>query len=151
MKRVLIIGLFLLTSIQLYSQDSATFMNTVGEKDTAAFGDAVTLFVYATNGTPRGFQQDVASLNSSLNGLLRNMDYDQNRSLRRGILARMIARHMHLKGSLMFLIFGTERYAYTACVAGGIMDPGGSEWDLLSGEELIEAVARMTDAMEGSR
>ncbi|MBN1533077.1 MAG: hypothetical protein JXA20_10480 [Spirochaetes bacterium] len=149
MKRLLILVLILLAGIPLYPQDSAGFINTLGDKETATFGDAVTLFSYVINRTPRGFQQDRAALNET--GLLRNMDYDQNRSLRRGILARMIARHMHLKGSLMYLIFGTERYAYTACVAGGIMDPGGSEWDVLSGEELIEAITRMTDAMEGSR
>lgn len=149
MKRILIIIVLLLMWSTAMPQDSVTFINKLGEKDKAIFSDAVTLFMYATNKNPQGFTQDFNTLKQA--GLLKNMEYDADRTLRRGMLARIVARHMKLTGSFMYLIFGTERYAYTACIDKGLMDADGSEWDPLTGEEVIEVFSRMTEQMEGNQ
>jgi len=149
MKRTIFIIALILICAPLMPQDSVTFINALGEKETATYGDAVTIFIYVANKTPRGFSQDVGVLRDA--GISSGMEYTADRPLRRGIVARMVARHMNLKGSLMYMIFGTERYAYTACVEGGVMDPNGSEWDVLSGEELIEVISRMTNVLGGDQ
>ena len=146
MKRMMILLVVLLLDIHLYSQDSLPFITNLGEKQKATFGDAVTLFMYATNKAPRGFAKDSTMLKES--GILTGMDYEEQRPLRRGMIARMVARYMHLTGSLLYNIFGTERYAYVACIQARIMDPDASEWDILSGEELIEVISRMTGTTE---
>ncbi len=149
MKRLFFFILLFSLTINLYSQDSVTFINTLGEKERAAIGDAVTLFMHVTGRTPRGFQQVMVALKDA--GVVTQTEYDQNAALRRGMLARMVARQMNLRGSLLYILFGTERYAYSACISEGVMDPGGSEWDILTGEELIETLSRMSEAMEETR
>lgn len=151
MKQLILCIAILLASIQIYPQgaDSLSFINNLGEKEKATFGDAVALFMYTTNRMPKGFVQDSNILRDA--GILRGMAYEEQKPLRRGILARIVARHMNLQGSLLYIIFGTERYAYTACVDRGVMDPDMSEWDVLSGEELIEVLARMSEILGGGQ
>ena len=43
-------------------------------------------------------------------------------------------------------LLGREGYAFRACVAHGIMDHDGSEWDKISGEELIEIMSKVTES-----
>jgi hypothetical protein len=149
MKKLGVLVILILLCAQVQSQESVTFINALGEKDTATFGNAVTIFMYVINQTPKNFSQDNAALTAR--GISAGMEYGADRPLRRGMIAKMVARHMDLRGSLMYNIFGTERYAYTACVDGGVMDPYGSEWDVLSGEELIEVISRMTESTEGDQ
>jgi hypothetical protein len=48
----------------------------------------------------------------------------------------------------MYSIFGTERYAYTSCVSLKLMGGGKSEWDYLSGSELIEIMSKVSARVE---
>ena len=67
------------------------------------------------------------------------------------MLALMVARHLKLKGSLFFLMFDTERYAHRACVAEKIMDANTSELDTLTGDELLEVMAIVSERMEATK
>ncbi len=42
-------------------------------------------------------------------------------------------------------MFRTERYAFRACASRGLMDANNSEWDKLSGEELLEIMAKVSE------
>lgn len=55
----------------------------------------------------------------------------------------MTAKYLDLKGSFMYNLFGTERYALKACIAEDIMDADSSGSDLMSGADLIEVLGRI--------
>jgi hypothetical protein len=61
----------------------------------------------------------------------------------------MAARFLNLKQSLMYNIFGIERYAYRACLADNLFSGDGSENDLISGSELIELFSRVNEFRSG--
>jgi len=67
------------------------------------------------------------------------------------MIALMAARQLRLKGSLFYLMFDTQRYAHRACVAEEIMDASTSELDTLTGDELLEVIAAVSERMEAKQ
>jgi hypothetical protein len=60
----------------------------------------------------------------------------------------MIAGKLNLGDSLMYMILPLERYAFKACIAENIMQTEGSEWDAVSGGELIEIMTAVSVILE---
>lgn len=118
-------------STAVFSQDTGFIskMNDIDKKATATYGDAVMLF------------REQGAKNIALG-------YKDDEPLTRGMVALMTARYLGLSGSFMYNIFGTERYAFKACVAEGLMKEDGSENDLMSGTELIEVLAKISARAE---
>jgi hypothetical protein len=112
------------------------FIHLLADKPAASFSDAVTFMTIAAGVQPKDFTFNLQFLKNR--NIARGIDYPAPAPLRRGTLSLMIARHLGLSDSLLYMVFGTGRYAFRACVAEGIMDHEGSEWDILSGGELIE-------------
>jgi len=106
------------------------FINELDTKRTATYGDALRMF---------GFQTGTLPESHLLKG------YDDNSKLTKGMASLMIARHLGLQKSLMYRIFGTERYAYRACVAEKFFSAVGSEHDLMSGPQLIGLFGKIED------
>jgi hypothetical protein len=148
MKRLVCVLAFLLVWTFGFSQEM-NFINNLAEKKSVTFGDAVTMYIYTLGKAPAGFNADVATLKGM--NLLKAKQYEKEKPLRRGMLALMVARHLKLKGSLLYLMFDTRRYAHRACVAEKIMDVNTSEFDKISGDELLEVMAIVSDRMEGKR
>ena len=148
MKKQIIAACILFFSINLSAQNikQIIYINNLGDKKTATFEDAVNFFVISLNGNPAGFKGNINSLKKVK--IIIDEKYGPNDKLRRGMVAIMIARYMKLDNSLFYLIFKTERYAFRACVAKKIMQNDQSEWDILSGEELIEIMA-IVDEVRG--
>jgi hypothetical protein len=141
MKLRAVLILYLMAAIPLAAQElgNLDFINNLGEKDAATYGDAVTFFIYMQNRYPEGFEADIKTLNRS--NITTGIKAGREDVLTRGTLSLMLARYLNLKDSLLYLISNTGRYAYRACVAADLMDFNGSEWDIISGEELIEIMA----------
>ncbi|HOT45918.1 MAG TPA: hypothetical protein PLM53_15330 [Spirochaetota bacterium] len=140
---------YVVALILLFSFGNAqeiNFINALAEKKTVSFEDGVKIYMYTLGKFPAGFDADVAYLKSIK--LLKASRYDKDKPLRRGMLALMVARHLKLKSSLFFLIFDTERYAHRACVGEKIMAANTSELDTMSGDELLEVIARVSERME---
>jgi len=135
----------------LLAQDmgSLAFINDLADKKTATFGDAVKLFVVTLDRNSAGFRQDLNVLKKA--GVATGYDIKEKAPLRKGVVARMAARYLKLDDSLWYDLFGTERYAFRACVAAEIMIVDGSEWDTVSGEELIEIMRRVGDRSGGEQ
>ncbi|MFC1671077.1 hypothetical protein ACFL20_11860 [Spirochaetota bacterium] len=133
-----------LIALPLFSQGvgNLQYINDLGNKKIATNGDAVKFFMMAMDKTPGAFKTDVSKLKKL--GVLRSTDIDEKSPLRRGVIANMVVRHLKLRDSLLYIIFGTDRYAYRVCAARRIMDYDGSEWDIISGEELIEIMSNVT-------
>jgi hypothetical protein len=125
------------------------FINDLADKKVVTFGDAVTIFMYTLGREPAGFNADVAALKGRK--LLKLNRYDKAAPLRRGMIALMAARHLKLKGSLFYLMFDTQRYAHRACVAEGLMSAKTSEFDKLTGDELLEFIAAISARMEENK
>ncbi|HPJ40096.1 MAG TPA: hypothetical protein PLT75_16775 [Spirochaetota bacterium] len=139
MKRILIpVVIMLLLTPLLYAQNmqQLQFIHQLADKQEATFNDAVTFMTIAIGLEPKDFSTNLQILKNR--NIARGMSYNAVDPIRRGALSLMIARYLDLSDSLLYLIFGTERYAFRACVADGIMSNEGSEWDRLSGGELIE-------------
>lgn len=137
---------FLILSIQGFSQDvtQITFINELDSKIQATYGDALIVFKLHSGSTAalkKG--KSTAGDTFTLSG------YTESDILTKGMASLMTARYLNLGGSFLYLIFGTERYAYKACIANKIFAPGGSESDKMTGPELIELLSRISDLKGG--
>ncbi len=132
---------FILSTVS-FAQDVSQieFLSLLDKKQTATYGDAIRLFA---------LQEGKKSAEALTGTGIELGGYSQGDTLTRGMLAKMTAHYLDLGGSLMYLIFGTERYAYRACIAYGIMRGGGSENDIISGPELVEVMGKISDMKGG--
>ncbi len=146
-RNVFLLGFLLIFSFASFATaQEINFINALADKKVVTFEDGVKIYMYTLGKVPAGFDADVKTLKDMK--LLKAKSYDRNKPLRRGMLALMIARHLKLKGSLFFLIFDTQRYAHRACVAEKIMGANTSELDKMSGDELLEVIAVVSERME---
>ncbi len=141
--------LFIVSAAGAQDMGSLTFIENLGNKKTATFGDAVSFYMLTLDKNSQGFTQDLRTLKKK--GIAAGYNYNKGDALRKGVIARMVARHLNLKDSLWYFIFKTERYAYRACVAAELLPPRGSEWDSISGEELIELMRRVGERSGGAQ
>ena len=76
---------------------------------------------------------------------------DPKRLVNRGQIAYMICKALEIKGGLTMRIFGvSERYGYRECVYLGLL-PVGSQWDKVSGSELLGILAQAADYQEAHK
>lgn len=126
----------------VYSQDvtQIAFLSELDKKSSATYGDALVIFKLQGGGSAKI---------SAKNDPLSLKGYTEKDTLTKGMASLMAARYLDLKGSLMYRIFHTQRYAYRACIAGGIFSGDGSENDRMSGPELIEMLSKISDIKGG--
>ncbi len=125
------------------------FINELADKDEVTFKDAVRFFVITIGKQPKNHKRNLQILKKG--GVMEGINSDKNTLIRKGTLSLMIARHLDLKDSLLFMIFKFERYAFKTCVANGIMHYNASEWDRISGGELIEIMTNVSEMSGGSK
>lgn len=145
---IILLSAILFYGLTSFAQDvnQIEWLSELDGKSAATYGDAVKIFALQSSGRSSSFRADSAMLEKrgvALDG------YTEGEELSKGMLAKMTARYLDLGGSIMYLIFGTERYAYRACVAYGIMRENGSENDLISGPELVEVIGKISDMKGG--
>jgi len=142
--------LLIISGAGAQNMGSLTFIENLGNREQATLGDAVTFYMLTLNKPARGFKADLSALKRL--GILDAgalLDSGKKDVLRKGVIAGMIARHLKLRDSIWYLVTGFDRYAYRACVAAKILPPKGSEWDKVSGEELIEMMRRVGERSGG--
>lgn len=151
MNKVLVFLAALVLAAPLLSQDISeiTTINSIADKPAASFSDAVKLFVLIGGGRSAGHDDSMRL--AGVQKVVRGMNYKAEDALRRGALALMIARHMDLGGTLFYSIFHSERYAYKVCAENDIMDSNGSEWDRISGGELVEIMRKVSAHRGGDK
>jgi len=146
---ILISLIFLLPS-KLFAQNIANidFINIVADKEKTTFDEGIHFFLMTAGKKIQSFEENMKVLNRE--GITSGINFTKDSPLRRGVLAQMIARYLKLGDSLMYMIFGTERYAYRICAANNIMTYEGSEWDTLSGGELVEIMTKVSELTGGN-
>jgi len=137
---VMILMLSVLTFAQNVSQ--IDWLSDLDSRKTATYGDAVKIYALQTTGRYSTFRSDSSLLEKKGIALA---GYAEGDELSKGMLSKMTARYLDLGGSIMYSIFGTERYAFRACIANGIMRADGSENDIISGPELVEVLGRVSE------
>ena len=158
MKKKPLLFLFILFmsffSAASFSQDMSQldFMSGLDDKTTVTYGDAVKMFRYqagaaASKAEASAPKKKGAAIQGS--EIFSLSGYSESAALTRGMAALMTAKYLDLGGSFMYLIFGTERYAYRACIANGIMISDGSENDIFSGPELLELFSKIDEYKGG--
>ena len=143
MKRFLLLAI-LLASFPLYAEGTGTieYIQSLAGKPAATVADAVILFAMQDGSQSADFSAARDLLIGK--GILKQRDYASEESLKRGLLAGMTARALDLRGSLLFKLTGADRYACSACSAEGIMKGELSEYDIISGPELIEIIGAVS-------
>jgi hypothetical protein len=133
-----------LASAPLSAQSgSVALVESLSVKETATNADAVAVFTYQIGKKYTGFAQGLSDLKDA--GLIpADVSYDENAPLRRGFLSLLTARYLKLNDSLWYSLFEGGRYAYRACAAAGVMKQELSEWDTISGPELIECAGKLS-------
>lgn len=150
---VIVFGvLMLIFSSQAFSQgvESINSINKLADKDYVTVEEGMKFFVMVTTNKSQSYNNNIKMLKSK--GIL-DADFSEEgfAVLKRGILAKMVARQLELSGSLLYLLLDVERYATKACIADGIMIYSASERDVLSGGELIEIMTAVSVKMETGR
>jgi hypothetical protein len=159
MKFRLLIVVLLLVTIPLFAQRSrrgdqtiknVTFVHEIAEKDAVSFGDAVRFLVLILGKEPTNtLAGDLNILKGA--GITAGLNYTENISMKKGMLALIIADYLKLGDSLFYMIFKTQRYAFRACIANDIMDYDASEYDSISGGELIEIMSKVSERASGGK
>jgi len=149
--RVLIFFGVILFTINIFPQGmkNIAFINELADRDEVTLGHAVRFFLLTVGAKTQSFERNIRTLNRY--GIMEGITIEKDKPLSRGTLALMIARYLDLKGSLLYITFNIGRYAYRACVAEGIMHYSGSEWDLISGGELIEIMSIVSNVFRVKR
>lgn len=125
--------------IKLTNNNEIQYLDNLSNQKTTTVADAFALYYkFKFN--------KISNYNTHKNaivkiGAINKEEYKTGKELlKRGLLAQIIATELNLKNSLLYIIFGSDRYAYRACAASFIMPHGKSSYDLMSGQELIEAM-----------
>ena len=144
LQKIIMVSALVLFSTSLFAQsmEDLNFINDLGEKKQTTFGDAVKFMVFEMDMNSTSFARDLSILSDK--GIATGYTYGKDDILRKGVIARMVARYLKLDDSVFYRLFGTERYAFRACVAAGIMVSDGSERDRVTGDELIEIMRRVS-------
>lgn len=125
------------------SIESLIKINELSSKQEAEIQDSIFLFVLELEKKPADFKGNMTIVTN--HGVLKQgIEPNSTEKLTRGFLASMIARYKKLDDHLLYRIFESERYAFRACVAHGIMEYNGSENEIVSGEELIEIMSKIS-------
>jgi len=151
MKKIfmVLLAVMILTPLAAQNEGSIAYIQQLSQKPTAECADAVRLFVLQSGKTYTNFNQGLNFLVQT--GVLETKEgYTEKMPLQRGLLALMTTRYLMKSDSFMYSLFGSERYAYTSCVSEKLMDGGGSEWDYISGSELIEVFGKISAKKEDS-
>jgi hypothetical protein len=139
---------FLASQLKAQEASGIARINEIADKDLATYADGVYFLVLLLGKTPVSFNENLDILNQ--NGITLGIVSEENSPLNKGAFSLMMARHLNLNDSLLYKIFKSKRYAFRACVANGLMSENGSEWDKISGGELIEIVTKVSDLTGGN-
>ena len=134
------------TPIAVQKVATVEYLQNLSKSEHATVGDAVRLFSLQSGKGYKNFDAGLSSIKQE--GILPEKQYDEQDNLSRGLLAFMVARYLKLSDSLWFNLFGAERYAYNACASAKIMPEGKSEWDRMSGPDLIEMLGKISERTE---
>ncbi len=144
MKKYLLLFLVfaIVSPMLVFTQNNTMFkyLNSIDKKNETTIDDGVILILYMLKkNVPASYNARI-KLMKKLGFMDNSFSKKKNDRLTRGDISLMIAKVLKLKGSFLYNLFGTGRYSYRLLVYHNLMPISKSEWDSISGEELIEAI-----------
>lgn len=122
------------------------FLAALSARDIVTFGDTLNAMVLVLGREPGTFAENKAALKAA--GVTEDLELGEDDLVRKGDVALLVADYLKLDDLLLYAIVSTQRTAFRACVAHGVMDYTGSEWDRVSGGELIEVMNKIARRAE---
>ncbi len=146
-RRVLILGVLVLSVLNLYSQSNEMIDTLIAEKK-ADFGKTALIIL-----TGAGILEDSARPSEAVKYISENR-WGFNRKtkdspINAGELAYLIMKAFKLKGGLMYTFFPGPRYAYRELTFLGLLPSRGGPYRYVSGEEVVNTLSRVLNWKEG--
>jgi hypothetical protein len=118
------------------------FINNLLEKKTALFSDCITSFCYLKGiDASSDFQSNLKELNKTVKFVPLNIK--GNKELTIGDFSLLAAEYLDLKTVLLFIASNSPRYATRELIEINILPLNTSEWEKVSGVELIKLMQRI--------
>jgi len=152
--RILIIAVLgvLLGGIDLQADNS--FFRVLAAKPNATMEDGVKMLYMLTTGessTGKMTFQEICDILSRKGIIRKSYTKNKDRLLNRGQVSYMLCKALGIKGGLTMRIFGvSERYGFRECVYLKLVPPG-TQWDRVTGGELLGIMARAADYQEKNK
>lgn len=137
---ILVLSLFALT---LFG-DEISFLDQLSEKEEASTSDLVRAFCYLNSlEVGEDDNENYGRLKELLPGLPELIDYSSPAKV--GLFSQLAMAHLKIKSGIFYLATKRGRYAARELMLLGIVDYNTSEYELISGLELIRLLQRVAD------
>jgi hypothetical protein len=145
MKKFLLLG-FLFMTFFVYANE-IEFIDNLDKQKTASYYDCIKVFSYLNKLEVTGdFNTDVEALKAVINKLPRNYKEDQKLTI--GTFSLLAMQQMKIESGLFYLMTHSGRYASRELIIRGILPFNTSEWELLSGSDLIRNIQKVVEYAE---
>jgi hypothetical protein len=148
MKKYLIL-LFLIFSYSLFSEPigEIEFIEKLNEQKTATYDDCVKVFcyIYKTDVTD-DFNVNVENLKANIKKIPKG--YKPERKLDIGTFSVFAMQYLKIESGLFYLASHSGRYAVREMAIRGLVPNNTSEWESLSGPELIRYIQKVVEYAE---
>jgi len=150
---ILIIAVLLVLSggIRLGAHADNAFFRVLAAKPNASMEDAVKalyMLKVGESGVEKMTFTEICDIMKQKGLIKASYGKDPKQLVNRGQVSYMLCKVLGIKGGLTMRIFGvSERYGFRECVYLGLM-PVGSQWDKVSGSELMGILAQAAEYQE---
>lgn len=140
---LMVVLLVLIFPLQLVGQSTQFFID-LANKEYASVADGLQMIAYLADLDGAILQGGSSAILAELQsrGIVEEEEVQINEELTKGFLANMIMKTLDLGGGMWYSITGADRYAYRELVFKGIITSVGSEYQGMSGGELIAIISR---------
>lgn len=127
--------------------EQADFFSKLSEKEFATFSDCVTAYCYFNQiDVKDDFEENINNLKTIIPKMPKK--YNADDMLTTGDFSLLTAQHLGLKSGLFYLATKTGRYAARELYIIGIIPLNTSEYEKISGLELIEYLQKVVEYEE---
>lgn len=143
MKKIVLI-IFLIFSINFLYPNQGDFLNLLSEKKNAAFEDCIASFCYLYEMEVKDdFNENLELLKQKIKYFPKK--YSKEKLLTFGDFSVFAAQYLNLKSGMFYMAGKNGRYASRELIIINIIPLYTSEWDIISGLELIRLLQKVDD------
>ncbi len=151
---IVVVSVLLLWGIGSSAHAEVSFFRMLAAKPNATMEDAIKAVYMLNVGESASEKMTFAEIRDIMlqkKLIKKSHAKDPDRLANRGQVAYMVCKALGIRGGLTMRIFGiSERYGFRECTYLGLI-PGGSQWDKVSGSELVGILAHAADYREKLR
>ena len=143
MKKFILLFCFIFTLPLLFC-NQVEFLNQLCEKEKASFSDCIKCFCYLNNiDTSDDFEDNVTNLQKHIQYMPKK--YSENKTATIGDFSLLAIQFLNIKTGIFYLITKSGRYASRELNQLNIIPFNTSEWQEISGIELIRLLQKVDE------